>query len=293
MKVLVTGATGYIGAHVVKALYNDGHEVWGTDYDNKQNDISKYIQRYYHFDMREYNGRYDRVDKIVHIGAVTKVHNSVKDPYNHYLTNVIGTKNVMEGWPCKHFIYCSTGSAFVPQSNPYAGSKHAGELITQQFYPQQNSIVRFYNVSGNNGFSKYDDEMSHLIRKAARVVNHYKNKHNSSEHKEFYLYGTDYDTRDGTTIRNYTHVTDIADSMVSIVNNEPSGKIDCLGSPDGVTVKEVIQTMKKVSGVDFPVIYKQRRPGDVAVSTVPYSSPFFKQTKTLWHMCKDALEYEK
>ena len=81
--------------------------------------------------------------------------------------------------------------------------------------------------------------------------------------------------------------------MVSIVNNEPSGKIDCLGSPDGVTVKEVIQTMKKVSGVDFPVIYKQRRPGDVAVSTVPYSSPFFKQTKTLWHMCKDALEYEK
>ena len=79
----------------------------------------------------------------MHIAASTKVPNSVKDPYNYYMTNVIGTKNVIDGAPCDHFVYCSTGSAFEPQSNPYAGSKHAGELVAKQFKPKC-SIVRFY-----------------------------------------------------------------------------------------------------------------------------------------------------
>ena len=134
---------------------------------------------------------------------------------------------------------------------------------------------------------KFDDEMSHLIRKAARVAN------KSNGHPSMTIFGTDYNTRDGTCIRNYTHVKDIVDGLVRIVESPPSGKIDCLGSPDGVTVKEVIDTMKKVSGVDFPVEIGPRRKGDIEISTVPEASKFFIQSRSLEDMCKDALVFEK
>ena len=137
---------------------------------------------------------------------------------------------------------------------------------------------------------KFDDDVSHLIRKAARVVNAVKNRENSASMN---LYGNDFDTRDGTCIRNYTHVKDIVDGVVNIVENEATNKVECLGSPKGVSVLEVIDTMKRVSGIDFKVNITDRRDGDIAVSTVPMESQFFKETKTLEDMCRDALEVEK
>lgn len=286
MLIAVTGATGYIGAHVVKALAERGHEIIATDFNEEQNQIAHYCKNYYHYDIRHYNGKFTNVDKTIHIAAKTKVGPSVADPWNYYSTNVNGTKHVMTAFDCEHFVYCSTGSAFQPEASPYAASKYAGELITKQFY-EQHSIVRFYNVSGNDGMYKFDDEMSHLIRKAARVAN------KSNGHPLMTIFGTDYNTRDGTCIRNYTHVKDIVDGLVRIAESPPSGKIDCLGSPDGVTVKEVIDTMKKVSGVDFPVEIGPRRKGDIEISTVPEASKFFTQSRSLEDMCKDALVFEK
>ncbi len=283
MKLFVTGATGYIGAHFVKVAAEAGHTIIATDYNTKQNDIAKYCEEVLPWDIRSRGYVKSVYDKVVHIAASTKVPNSVKDPYNYYMTNVIGTKNVIDAAPCDHFVYCSTGSAFEPQSNPYAGSKHAGELVAKQFKPKC-SIVRFYNVSGNYGMSKYDDEYSHLIRRAAAVVN--------GKFDKLYIHGTDYDTRDGTCVRNYTHVKDIVDSLLSITENEPTNEIDCLGSPDGHSVREVIDAMANVSRVNFEVVEGPRRPGDVAISTVPTESRYFKQNKSLEDMCVDAIKYE-
>jgi len=285
MRLLVTGATGYIGSHFVKTAAEAGHSILAADYNLNQNDITKYADQVLDWDIRVEPKQLDRIDKVVHIAAKTKVPESVKNPYDYYLTNVIGTANVAKSLidPIDHFIYCSTGSAFEPESNPYAGSKYAGELVAKQYY-DRTSVVRFYNVSGNDGMSKFDDEYSHLIRKAAAVVN--------GKFDKLYIHGTDYDTRDGTCVRNYTHIKDIIDSLLRIVENDPTNEIDCLGSPKGYTVKEVIDTMRRVSNVDFEVVETGRRDGDVDISTVPYESKYFKEEKTLEDMCLDAIKYE-
>jgi UDP-glucose 4-epimerase len=290
MRILVTGATGYIGAHVCDALHYSGHVVYGTDYNTNQNDISNVVEDFLEWDIREpLSKSWLKIDKVVHIAAMTKVPNSVKNPYDYYMTNVIGTKNVIDLVDSKHMVYCSTGSAFDPSANPYAATKHGGELITQQFCDKY-SLVRFYNVSGNDGRLKYDDDVSHLIRKAARVVNAVKNRENSASMN---LFGNDFDTRDGTCVRNYTHIKDIVDGVVRITEGEATNQVECLGSPKGVSVLEVIDTMKRVSGIDFKVNVSGRRDGDIATSTVPIESQFFEETKTLEDMCRDALEVEK
>lgn len=293
MKILVTGAAGYIGSHTVAALSKYGHTVTATDF-RYQNDINHHISEYIHWDIREpMLSPKDEYDAVVHIAAATKVGASVLDPQKYYETNMNGTYNVISKVETDHFVYCSTGSAFNPTSSPYAATKYGGELITRTFCNDKHSLIRFYNVSGNNGFYKFDDEVSHLIRRAARVANNILWQKNDSEYSSMSIYGTDYDTRDGTCVRNYTHINDIVSGIVSVVDNGPTNDVVCLGSKEGFTVKEVIDTMKKVSGVDFEVNLADRRAGDVAVSTVPEPSVHFNELHTLEQMCEDALEYEK
>ena len=233
MKLLVTGATGYIGSHYVKTAAKYGHEVIGIDFNFNQNDIAKYCSSIINWDFRKPSNSKMSFDKVVHIGAVGKVPYSIKNPWLYYETNIVGTKNVIDFAGCDHFIYCSTGSAFDPAASPYAATKYGGELVSKQF-KEKVSIVRFYNVSGNDGFIKFDDEYSHLIRKAAAVVN--------GKFNQMLIHGIDYDTRDGTCIRNYTHVSDIVQSLHRIVENDPTAVIDCLGSIEGYTVREVINS---------------------------------------------------
>ena len=145
MKILITGATGYIGAHYVKVASEHGHEVVATDFNFKQNSIEKYSSRIIDWDFRKPSPMKMSFDKVVHIGAVGSVPLSLKNPWLYYETNVVGTKNVIDFAECDHFVYCSTGSAFDPAASPYATTKYGGELITKQF-KENHSLVRFYNV---------------------------------------------------------------------------------------------------------------------------------------------------
>jgi len=287
MKILVTGATGYIGAHVVKRLADHGHKITGTDFNFQQNNIAYYVERLIDWDIR--GTRYNRLymsgfDAVVHLAANTLVAKSTEDPFSFYETNIIGTQNVVDAVPdVGHFLYCSTGTAFDPGSSPYGMSKRAGEdLVTLK---PNYSICRFYNVSGNDGFKKFENFYSHLIRKAAAVAN--------GKFDKLQIFGTDYDTPDGTCLRNYSHVADIADAIVAIANNGPTKSIECLGSVNGTSVLEVVAAMEEACGFTLPKEIVGRRSGDIARSTMPQQSRFYTENHTLLEQCQSALGDEK
>lgn len=288
MKVLVTGATGYIGSHMVKRLAEHGYKVDAVDNNWCQNDIKPYIDRHFYwnicipkntiFDM---GSKY--YDAVIHLAAKTKVSLSVKDPVSYYETNILGTHHVIKAYNADNFIYASTGAAYKPETSPYAMSKRAGEDLVSLL--PKHTICRFYNVSGNDGFLKYDDGYYHIMRTCAAAANGLLDS--------VTINGTDYDTKDGTTIRNYTHVSDIVDSLMRIVKHGPTNQIECLGNNTGHSVLDIINTMKKVSNVDFKVLTGPRREGDSVISILPKQSQFFVESKTLEDQCISALQVEK
>jgi UDP-glucose 4-epimerase len=284
MKIAVIGATGYIGSHISYQLKNLNYIVHGYDINLLQNDI-RFVDKLTLYDIRK-EIKVDTIyDCVVLLAAKTKVHHSVLNPFSYYETNILGTKNVLKYFKTNHLVFSSSGSAFTPDASPYARSKKAAEdVIIEHGTPYTN--LRFYNVSGNNGFNKYDEERYHLIRRAAATAN--------GIYDSMIIYGDDYDTLDGTCVRNYTHINDIVEGIVNSIHHGPlNTPYECLGNTTGYSVKQVIDTMKRVSGVNFPVVVESRRLGDVDISVVPKSSVLFKENYTLEDQCRSALDYER
>lgn len=282
-KILVTGATGYIGSHLVKRLADYGHYIVGTDFNFFQNDIKSYVSNLIHWDIRMPTKIFQTdFDAVVHLAALTRVSDSVDKPFDFYNTNIHGTNNVITSISYDNFINCSTGGAFQPDANPYAMSKRAAEDLIRNL--PKYSICRFYNVCGNDGFHKFDNDHYHLIRKAAAVAN--------DLYDHIAVFGTDYNTRDGTTVRNYTHVNDIVSALCRLIDHGPTHDIECLGNTTGYTVLEVLKVMQELSGKKFNIQYAGRRPGDAEISVIPKQSEFFKQEHSLEDQCASALKYE-
>lgn len=291
-KILVTGATGYIGSHLIKALaYNrSDYSVYATDFNLEQNDISKFLKTpVLKYDIREseiQDFEFIKFDTVIHLAAKTSVSRSMIDPALYMRTNILGTENVIKNFCTEktHFVYCSTGAAENPQSCPYALSKHGGEMIARTL--PNYSICRLYNVSGNAGLFKFDNDYSHLIRKlAATVVGHF---------SQIQIHGNNYDTPDGTTIRHYTHVSDIVNALVRVIDNGPTNKIHYFGSQYPLSILQVIEAMEKVSGFEIPKTIGPAREGDIPISSYPRADTdgFFKETFTIEQQCLSAINAE-
>ena len=253
MNILITGSQGYIGQHLIKLLNTEVDEL---DIHHATNPI----------DIRQPIIARKEYDVIIHLAAKVKVSESVLYPSDYYETNVQGTLNVIRSIPHKHFILASTGAASNPTS-PYAYSKLCAEDIVKELCPIH-TIFRFYNVIGTDGFAPTNPDglMYNLM--------------NASKTGTFHLYGTDYHTRDGTAIRDYVHVNEICNALITAIH-QPSNSIENLGHGTGYTVQEMIETYKKVNQTDFKVIPMPRRPGDLESSVLSNVSSYMNNQYTL------------
>ena len=285
LKVLVTGGAGYIGSHVVKLLGERGFEV--LTYDNLSTGHS-WAVLYGKLVVGDLADR-DKLRKVfedfqpnavMHFAAYIVVPESVKKPLKYYRNNVINTINlleVMEEFGVDKFIFSSSAAVYgmpnkvpVPESaplnpiNPYGETKATVERILRDLKNSGKGFkyvsLRYFNVAGADpegsiGFA-YPNP-THLIIKAIKAA--------KGEFDRLEIYGTDYPTPDGTCIRDYIHVVDLADAHIValkyLLETERSDVFNC-GYGCGYSVKEVVETVRKVTGREFKVIEAPRREGD-------------------------------
>jgi len=285
-KILVTGACGYIGSHIAKSACEAGHCVHALDNEYSGNNIPKYITKFYKVDIREINEVIcigEHYDAIIHCAALISVAESVEKPNSYYETNVQGTINVVQNVKHDHFIFASTGGAFDPIS-PYAKSKIIAEEAVKQIADDY-TIFRFFNVAGNNGEFRQICDPSHLMHIAALTA--------VGKRDSITIFGNDYDTSDGTCIRDYVHVVDLAEAILRSINTPTNTPYECIGSGAGYSNLEVVNTMRRVTGVDFQVNKGARRAGDPAKLVVDNLSKYVSINHTLGDMCRSAYTMEK
>ena len=275
-KILITGSSGYIGSHLSQILIKDKNlEMHGLDKDNPTIHLSKFYSQNIIVDTNW--GVTEEYDCVIHMAAEVAVGRSVFNPILYYQTNTIGTLNVLKNIKTKNFIFASTGSAS-GMNSPYSISKKAAEEIVDQYCKENKipfTIFRFYNVVGTDGIlpTNPDGLMWNLI--------------NAKKTGQFILFGNDYNTRDGSCIRDYTHVNEICHSLIEAINN-PTYQIENLGHGVGTTVKEMIELFKKVNNCNFETVICPRRQGDLEATVLPNPSKFMKNLYTL----DELLRYE-
>ena len=207
-------------------------------------------------------------DCVVHLAGLVNVGDSVKNPMRYYETNVAGTLKMLEHIDYKNFIFASTGAAENPTS-PYATSKAVTEDLVHEYCQLNNKdciIFRFYNVIGSAGYeaTNIDGLMYNLIK--------------AMETGEFNLYGDDYDTYDGTALRDYIHVSEVCNAIkLAIDNSWSDGTIQNLATGSGYSVMQMVEYFKEVNKCDFKVNILPRRPGDLARSVLGEVSPYMKE----------------
>ncbi len=286
MKVLVTGGAGYIGSFMVKRLLDDGHEVIVADnlergHESSLDSRATFIKG----DLRESDFisklfSEHQYDCVMHFAAYIAVGESMQHPGLYFRDNVFTTVSLLDAMKehnVKKFIFSSTGTVYgkptinpIPEThvknpeNPYAESKYMVEKILHWYYAVHgigSVILRYFNASGaalDGSLGEDHDPETHLIPNAIKAA---------LNNSEFKLYGDDYDTRDGTCIRDYIHVLDLVEAhvlMIKKLEKENGEYIYNVGTGKGSTNKEVIEMVKKISGKDFPVNVLERRAGDVA-----------------------------
>lgn len=276
MRVLVTGCNGYIGSHTAKHLAQHGYDVHGLDIlPYTHNDVSRYLSRFIHGDIQDLTHINVQYDCVVHLAALVDVVESNRIPSWYYKTNIIGTDNVIRNTQYDNFVFSSTAAAFDPIS-PYGRSKVCAEDIVKQLCKSY-TIFRFFNVGGSDGEFYQIREPTHMIGRAALAA---------LGRTDLVINGTNYDTRDGTCLRDYVDVEDIACAIQKAVDIPANTEYECLST--GVTHSnlEVVEAMRTVSNTNFEVQFGPRRENDIVVVEAPNTSSYFTSTKTLDQICE-------
>ncbi len=287
VKVLVTGGAGYIGSHVVKVLGEKNYQILVLDDLSTGHREAVLYGELVVGDTGDLKLLRDVItsfkpDVVMHFAAFIEVEESVKDPLKYYENNFCNTVKllkVMQDEGVNKFIFSSSAAVYgepenIPISedfplkpvNPYGASKAFVERILKDLSDAgglQYVSLRYFNAAGADPEGRIGQsykKATHLITRALKVA--------KGEFDKLYIYGTDYPTPDGTCIRDYIHVDDLAEAHVLALEYLLSGgesEVFNCGYGKGYSVKEVVETVKEVTKVDFPVEEAERRAGDPAV----------------------------
>jgi UDP-glucose 4-epimerase len=284
---LVTGGAGYIGSHAVLALKDAGHEV--VILDSLEYGHPELVEKVLQAEM-VVGSTLDRplldrlfqthkIDAVMHFAAYIAVGESVQNPAMYYQNNVVGTLTLLEAMRAagvNKFVFSSTCAVYgVPEFtplvedhpfapiSPYATSKLMVENMLMDFdqaYSFKSVRFRYFNAAGADPQGRLGEDHepeTHLIPLILLTA--------LGRREHISVFGTDYETPDGTCIRDYIHVSDLADAHVRglqyLLDGE-SSQVFNLGNGSGFSVKEVIETARQVTGKEIPVVYGDRRPGD-------------------------------
>ncbi len=285
MNVLVCGGAGYIGSHTVYKLIEKGHNVIVADSlvtghkTAVHNDALLFEGDLRDEDFMDRLFSENRIDAVIDFAAFSLVGESVQNPLKYYENNVYGTLKLLQAMVkagVDKIVFSSTAAVYgEPENNiilesdktfptnPYGETKLAVEKIlkwSDRAYGIKFAALRYFNAAGAHISGKIGEDHSpetHLIPIIIQTA--------AGKRDKLYIFGDDYPTKDGTCIRDYIHVTDLADAHIKalekLVRTNESG-IYNLGNGKGFSVKEVVDAVKKVTGKDFPVEIKERRPGD-------------------------------
>ena len=330
MNILLTGGAGYIGSHTIIELDKAGHSVVVVDSLVNSNPeslrrVAKIIGKeipFYKVDVRDKEALSkvfdeNRFDAVIHFAGLKAVGESVSKPLEYYHNNMTGTfilLDVMRQHGCKNIIFSSSATvygdpAFIPITeeclkghctNPYGQTKSMLEEVlmdVQKADPAWNVVLlRYFNpigahqsgMIGENPNGIPNNLMPYITQTAVGI------------RKELGIFGNDYDTPDGTGVRDYIHVCDLAAGHVAAlkaINNKCGLAIYNLGTGHGYSVLDVVNAFMKVNGVNVPYVIKPRRPGDIATC---YCNPAKAKAELGWEaqygieeMCRDSWNWQK
>lgn len=324
MKILVTGGTGYIGSHTVVELLNNDYEVVIVDnLSNSKKDVIDKIEeitkkqvKFYETDVCDKKSlkkifKENEIGAVIHFAGYKAVGKSVEKPLMYYRNNIDSTLTlleVMNEFGVKKIAFSSSATVYgKPESlpikedskltttNPYGSTKLMIENILRDLYKSDNewsiAILRYFNpigahtsgLIGENPNGIPNNLMPYIIKVATKEL------------ECLGIFGNDYDTKDGTGVRDYIHVVDLAKGHIAALNkiiNSNGCDAYNLGTGNGYSVLEIVNTFKSVNNIDVPYIIKERRPGDIDAC---YADPTYAKEKLNWqaelsleNMCRDA-----
>lgn len=289
--ILVTGGAGYVGSHFVMALLEQGNDVIVFDsLELGHAEIIETLKQYGNVkfikgnlkNLDEIRGAFlgNKIDAVVHFAAYSQVAESVKNPQKYYYNNVYGTLNLLNAmleFGVKKIVFSSTAATYGEPEytpinedhmqkpiNPYGNSKLMVEKIMDDYdaaYGLKSVRLRYFNVAGADSSARigeWHEPETHIIPNVLKA----------NSEKCFKMFGTDYNTKDGTCVRDYINVEDLAQAHIKALdylNNGGSTNYFNLGTTDGNSVKEVFEACEEVKGQKIPLEACPRRDGDPAI----------------------------
>ena len=327
MNILVTGGCGYIGSHTCCELLNKGHNVIIIDnLSNSKKEVVNYIKEITGRDVTLYIAdvcdkdllrkifNENKIDSVIHFAGYKAVGESVKLPLKYYRNNLDSTLSlceVMSEFDCKNLVFSSSATVYgIPKklpikedfplstTNPYGTTKLMIERILKDLYTSDNTwhiaLLRYFNPIGAHSSGLLGEDPNGIPNNLMPYIV----KVATGELECLSIFGDDYDTKDGTGVRDYIHVVDLALGHIAAIekiDKEPGVYTYNLGTGVGYSVLELVKTFSKVNNIIVNYKIAPRRPGDIAEcyadTTKASDELHWHATKTIEDMCRDSYNF--